>query len=111
MTPDDIVDRVLRWLKEVESATGRVPIISTSNSWLRQRAITGDNAASLNRYPLWVLDYSSAALTTGTPSSPNGRNWKLWGMTETGRIANASLQGNIDVHVFNGTPEEFRNFK
>src|SRR5262249_52332181 len=53
---DQIVGRVLTWLRAVQQATGRQPLIYTNYHWWQQRI---GNRPELRGYKVWIADYAS----------------------------------------------------
>ncbi len=107
--PDEIVQKVLKWLKHVEEKTGRVPIIYTSRGWWNDRIKDEKKFAQLSRYPIWIANYpDSGSHVNSQPKVPNGQTWALWQFTETGRMKDSEvLPGKMDVNLFNGTLGNF----
>ncbi len=107
--PDEIIQKVLKWLKKVEEKTGRVPIIYTSRGWWNDRIKDEKKFAQLSHYPIWIANYpSSGSHVNAQPKVPNAQVWSLWQFTETGRVKDAdALPGKMDVNLFNGTLGNF----
>ncbi len=106
VSPEDIVDKALKWLNAVETATGRVPIIYTSQAWWKNR-IKDDKTALFHRYQIWIADYSEKGLGQEKPSVLSGRNWAIWQFTEKG-VLEQGIPGHVDANIFKGSMEEFR---
>jgi lysozyme len=106
VSPEEIVDRALKWLNAVETATGRIPIIYTSQAWWKNR-VKDDKAALFHRYHIWIADYSEKGLGQEKPSALSGRDWKIWQFTEKGVLAQG-IPGHVDANIFKGSMEEFR---
>ena len=106
VSSEEIVDRALKWLAAVETATGRIPIIYTSQAWWKNR-VKEDKTALFHRYQIWIADYSEKGLGQEQPSVPAGRNWALWQFTEKG-ILEQGIPGQVDVNIFKGSMDEFR---
>lgn len=108
--PDEIMGKILKWLKRVEERTGRVPIIYTSRGWWRDRVKDDKKFAVLKRYPIWIANYpESGRPTTESPKVPNDQAWTLWQFTDSGRMSSTDvLPGNMDVNVYKGTLVNFR---
>ena len=107
--PDEIVQKVLKWLKRVEDKTGRIPIIYTSRGWWSDRIKDEKKFAQLSRYPIWIANYpASGSPLKAQPKVPNGQAWALWQFTETGRMKDSEvLPGKMDINLFNGTLGDF----
>jgi len=105
LSPEVIVDRALKWLNQVETATGRTPIIYTSQTWWKNR-IKDDKTALFHRYPIWIADYSEKGLGQEIPSVPSGGDWKIWQFTEKG-VLEQGISGHVDVNIFKGSMDQF----
>lgn len=87
---------VLTWLRAVEKATGRPPILYASVSFRRQY-LSDDR---FDAYPYWVAHYNG--LRAPRYSGP----WVLWQYTEHGSVA--GIRGDVDLDVFNGKIQDLR---
>lgn len=105
--PDDIADRALVWLEEIEKATGRTPIIYTNRSWWYDR-IGADRLADFDKYPIWIADYSVSRLATEKPRSFEHRNWLLWQFTEKAKVKINGNFSEVDANIYKG---EWKDFK
>ncbi len=85
------------FLAELEGHYGRKPILYV-NDESYQRFIMG----AYPDYPVWVADVHRS------PGLPGGRPWLFWQYEQGGRVD--GIAGDVDLNVFNGTPEEFRRF-
>jgi len=96
-----LVERLGQWLKHVESAIGRKPIIY-SGKYFWQDNVQSD--AFLD-YPLWIPNYS-----LDCPDLPNGYwpDWKFFQYTSTGHVNGVS--GNVDRNLFNGSLQDLLAF-
>jgi lysozyme len=84
--------RVRRWIDRVAAATGRTPIIYTTDSYWTGRVGNADPMGS----PLWVANFGASCPRTPTAWS----SWTFFQYTETGRVA--GITGNVDRNYFNG---------
>lgn len=91
--PTDMA-QVLAWLSYVESLSKTPPIIYTGPDFATN-FLKGD--VRLARYPLWVAQYTSAAVPT-VPSP--WKNWLFW--QNSGHGHNTGVTGNVDTDLFNG---------
>jgi lysozyme len=101
---EQIIERALIWLEAVETATGRKPIIYTNAQWWKERIGSSDK---LSGYTLWMADYSAFAINRKGPRHPAKHEWKLWQLTETGKVSDDALSGPVDVNVFQGSMADF----
>jgi lysozyme len=103
--PDEILQKVLKWLKRVEERTGRVPVIYTSRGWWNDRIKDEKKFAQFARYPIWIANYpGSGSPLNAQPKVPNGQTWTLWQFTETGRMQDADVvPGRLDINKFNAS--------
>jgi lysozyme len=100
---DEIVRRISSWLKLVEAATGRRPIIYTNAEWWSERI--GRNK-SLTNYPLWVADYTSKSLGRESPTVPPEFSWSLWQLTDQGVLRLGGIQKPVDTTIYNGSVDK-----
>jgi lysozyme len=96
---DEVVGRISLWLKLVEAATGKKPIIYTNAEWWSER-VGGDK--SLAQYPLWVADYSSKSLGKEIPNVPPEFSWSLWQLTDHGVLRLGGIKQPVDTTIYNG---------
>lgn len=95
----EIARRALTWLKIVEAATGKRPIVYTNAGWIAQRV--GADSGELTNYVLWIADYSGKSLKAEKPKAPAGYKWILWQLTDSGKVA--GLGHNVDTSRFSGS--------
>lgn len=105
--PDQIVAKVIEWLKYVESETHRRPMIYTAAAWWRSIKAE-DRVAKLSGYKLWIADYSRTSRGVEMPTVPKGASAPLWQFTESARLA-ASFQGAVDANIYKNSDEDFYN--
>lgn len=108
--PDEIMGKILKWLRRVEERTGRIPIVYTSRGWWRDRIKDDKKFAVLKRYPIWIANYpESGRPANESPKVPNDQSWALWHFSESARMRDAEIiPGNLDANVFKGTLVNFR---
>lgn len=96
-----IQSNLLVFLKQVESKTGRKPILYTDNN-------TGakylDNQAFLE-YPLFIADYQNGN-TPRLPGTWKNKGWTIWQKSESYKIHSTT----DDFDIFNGGMEELNRF-
>jgi lysozyme len=86
------------FLDAVEAHYGKRPVIYTSVDFYADRMVD-----AFHDYHLWVRSVA------GHPSERYGdRDWRIWQYTATGRARGVS--GDVDLNVFEGSDEEFRQF-
>jgi lysozyme len=119
LSPDEILDRVLKWLDVVEKRTGRIPMIYTSRAWWAGRIKSDAKLALLKRYPIWLSAMEEKDLQVERPGTRGGWAgkwpWTLWQFTNRGDLtiagipnpSNPRLEG-FDVNLFRGSVAEFR---
>jgi lysozyme len=89
------VPLALQWLKIVERALGRKPIVYTRRGFVQQKL---GKAAALASYPLWVAHYTKAP----KPALPPGWNtWTIWQYSDAGAVD--GITGKVDMDRFQGT--------
>jgi lysozyme len=84
------------FLTELESITGRRPIIYSGNSF------AANFDASLSPYKLWVARYSTSA----PYDTPAWKQWGFWQYSDNGRVD--GISGPVDLNVYSGTEAELR---
>ena len=104
LSSNEIVRRALIWLKTVEAATGKRPIIYTSSQWWKKRIKDGKDLAG---YRLWIADYSDESLRAETPWVPEGFDWVFWQITDRGVLSTGGVDGRVDANYYRGTLAEF----
>ncbi|HXF87824.1 MAG TPA: GH25 family lysozyme [Xanthobacteraceae bacterium] len=119
LAPNEILDRVLKWLDVVEKRTGRIPIVYTSRAWWDGRIKSDALLGRLKRYPIWLSAMEEKDLQVERPGTRGGWadkwHWTLWQFTNRGDLskagvrnpANPRLEG-IDVNLFRGSVADFR---
>jgi lysozyme len=108
VSPQEIIDRALEWLKVVEARTGRIPIVYTNRAWWNERIKDEGKFAALSRYKIWIADYSKNGRAQETPSVPNRAKWHLWQFTASAKIAQGGLPTAVDANIFKGNDKAFR---
>lgn len=93
-----MVDWIRSFSDEVESETGRRPVIYTTAHWWQ--ACTGDSRAFAADHPLWIARHG----TSDPGSLPGG--WARWTFWQFG--TEGGLPG--DQNLFNGPPSRLRAF-
>ena len=83
---------VKAWLDRVEQHYGVKPILYTSYKF-KLRYL---NDSLFNTYPYWIAHYYVDSVRY------DGR-WDFWQHTDAGIVP--GIEGNVDLNVFNGTPE------
>ena len=104
---DERLRRLQIWLKAVESATGRTPIIYTN--YYAWRDYLG-NTEKFARHPLWI-----AAYKVDSPKIPannwGGKGWTFWQTSERGIVP--GIRGEapcVDMDVYRGTFEDLNSW-
>ena len=105
LTSDQIVAAIRIWLKAIETASGKRPIIYTNAQWWAERV---GSERSLRDYPLWIADYTSKSLGAERPNVPFSFSWWLWQLTDQGSLKLGGVNGLVDTTTFVGTSQEFR---
>jgi lysozyme len=99
MTAAERVKHAVLWLQDVQTATGKPPILY-SGSYLKDLGDPPELAA----YPLWLASYS-----TNPRLPPNHTRYTFWQFSDgkTGpRFGRPSYSIPIDMNVFNGSSSE-----
>ena len=94
----------LTWLRVVQHATGRVPMVY-SNTYFITRQMSADPA--LAHYRLWYACYTDRMPQTG-PGAWLRAGWTFWQYTP--RAAIPGVQGSVDGSQFWGTQASLQRF-
>ncbi|WP_162600713.1 GH25 family lysozyme [Paraburkholderia sp. C35] len=105
-SPDVIIDSAIAWLDHVAKASGKLPILYTSNAWLHEHKFTSHQLERLKPYPLWIADYSQTRRAIEQPSQPASFTWTLWQFTAGSQLS-IGPQKPLDATIFKGTEAEF----
>jgi lysozyme len=96
-TPAQSVAMVQQWLDGVQQQTGVQPMLYMSSSF--SGSVLG-SAPQLDKYKLWVADYTTAQ----QPTVPQPwTNWNFWQHADNGQVS--GITGNVDMDYFNGPVE------
>ncbi len=88
-----VAAKVDQWIKHVQAAIGRPPIVYTGYYFWRDSVGGADESAS----PLWHAQYTSATCPNIADAWPN---WAFWQYSSTGSVA--GISGNVDMDRWNG---------
>lgn len=95
-----LAGRVRQWIDRVRTATGRTPIIYTTDAYWTSKLGGADPQGSA----LWVANFGATC-----PRTPNAwTRWSFFQYTETGRVA--GITGAVDRDFFNGDEEALLAF-
>jgi lysozyme len=105
----EIIRRAIVWLKAVEKATGRRPIVYTNGEWWKQRIGNENRISDFAGYGVWIADYSKTGRAVEVPFVPSKAPWKLWQFTANGQLRDGGIGrgASVDASVFNGTHLQF----
>lgn len=92
-----LLDMTYTWLEEVERKMNVRPIIYTREN-IRDKYLKSD--PRFGKYECWIARYH--------PDGPVKEDWKIWQMTEKGRIK--GYNGPIDINMFKGGYSDFQKF-
>lgn len=91
------LDQARQWLRLVEAAVGRKPVLYSGN---RIKDLLGPRVdPTFSGYRLWLAQYGPTAKV-----QPSWTRWWLWQYSESGRLP--GTDGAIDLNFFGGSPEE-----
>ena len=102
VSADTLAARALRWLQQVEAATGKRPVVYT-DPWFGSTYLA---SPQLRRYPLWIADYSAEPATL--PGAWNGQQWAFWQHSQSGRVQ--GISGSVDLDTCRGSLEGLQRF-
>jgi lysozyme len=109
----EVRGKVWNFLKAVEKATGKVPMIYSGYYYWKQW-MTPDTA--WERYPFWLAWYASELYIRfktlgGTGAPPPWKNWTIWQYDGNGNGPLYGSQGlSMDMNWFNGTVDDLARF-
>jgi lysozyme len=109
VSAEGIIERVNTWLDKVETATGRKPILYTSDAWLKPRLGDDLRIKQLHADIIWIADYSKSGLATEKPAVPKGTNADLWQFTDGAAFGSGSDKIVMDASIFNGELKAMRD--
>lgn len=89
----ELSERVLKWLRHVESHYGVSPIIYASKKF-KDKYLSGSEFSS---YPYWIAHYYKTSLEYDDA-------WSFWQHTDIGAVP--GIKGDVDMDVFNGNAED-----
>src|SRR5579871_4892085 len=104
-SPEDIDQRVSKWIETVERATGRRVMIYTAAAWWSERM---SGTALLENRPVWIADYGARALDILKPHVPGTVAWTIWQFTDTGVTRDGGVSSQVDVSEFKGSLGAFQ---
>ena len=100
---DKIINELLDFMKVVEAATGRKPMVYTARSWWRSAIGPESKFSRLSEYPIWIADYSVSSQAYEVPKVPNDAAYALWQFTDRSQFGSKKM----DANIFKGTEDEF----
>ena len=114
VTDEEAVAFVKTWLDKVANATGRLPIIYSNPTFLKNH-LSAD--PSLANYPLWAANYFDVSnpgispkvgcLNTVWTGEGCNLRWTFWQYSQTGPGGTFGVSSRgIDLNVFAGSAEE-----
>jgi GH25 family lysozyme M1 (1,4-beta-N-acetylmuramidase) len=114
VTDAEAVAFVKTWLEKVANATGKLPLLYSNPTFLKNH-LSGDPA--LANYPLWAANYFDVSNPGVSPKvgclntvwTGDGCNlrWTFWQYSQTGPGGNFGVSSRgIDLNVFAGSAEE-----
>ncbi len=97
LIPAVVVDNALLFLKEIQTLTGKEPIIYGSPYFLNTLNLDSE---TFSKYPLWVAHYG-----VDHPAIPSP--WPYWSFWQTGASGNVpGINDPMDTDLFNGTLDQ-----
>jgi len=93
----------IEFLEELEKEIGRAPLVYTGKWYIK--SYLGGNVKGLEKYPLWIADY------TKTRNEPDyiasWDQWSIWQWTSRGQVAGLDKAGikRVDRNWLSGGPE------
>lgn len=113
-TPSEAITFSKTLLEKVTNATGKLPIVYSNPTFLRNYLSTDPDLA---KYPLWIANYfdvsnpgispKTGCINTVWTSDGCNLRWTFWQYSQTGPGKNFGVASRgIDLNVFAGTAEE-----
>lgn len=105
-----------KWRDYVEQKTGKITHLYTGRYLYQDWLIPSQKTYGINwdTVPLWHAQYFYVPNPDGTPNLPTGRNtgWTFWQYTSSGNgnTYGAGRSYACDLDVFNGTPDELKEY-
>ncbi|HUN90239.1 MAG TPA: GH25 family lysozyme [Terriglobales bacterium] len=94
----EAVQGVAWWMKLVEAASGKIPVLYTGPAFWQTQAKDSD---AFCRHGLWIAHYTAAA----QPSLPSAwKQWTFWQHSEQGSVP--GVKGPVDLDRFYGNAME-----
>ncbi len=115
-TPRQIIDKALDCMKTIEAATitagaPKIPILYTSKAWIDERNIPAEEFKRLERYRIWIADYSRSHRAVEQPAVIHAAPNMFWQFTAAAKL-DVGYPGGLDANIYKGTQAEFdRDFQ
>ncbi|WP_322755590.1 GH25 family lysozyme [Frankia sp. Cas3] len=93
LSADQLAAWAQAFLEEIETKTGRAPILYTYRSFWTD---VMKNTTLFSRYPLWFAIYNAASSPGPLPGG--WQKWSIWQYTSSASVP--GIAGNIDMNVF-----------
>ncbi len=98
--PKNDINAALFWLREVEKAMKKKPMIYTNPSTFNEIG----NPVEFKDYPLWIANYQVKCPFLPGPF----KTWKFWQNNDSGTVN--GVHGHVDMNLFNGSLDDLRAF-
>ena len=123
LPPQETALWVTEWSKVIQKATSRTPVLYSFRSLLHG---TLGKATALIDHPLWIatagvnpaiVGIQPSLLKTGCSTNlwtslDCQTQWSFWQYSSSGNGRKYGIaQGQVDLDIFSGTPEDFTNFQ
>lgn len=102
---DEIVQKTLDCLKQIEARTGRRPMLYTAKSWWSSRTVPLSRVNEFEGYPIWIADYNPKRKFSETPAVLPGSITAIWQFTDSAVISEQPK--SYDSSIFYGSREDF----
>jgi lysozyme len=106
--PDNIIQKALDWLKEVQQRTNRKPMVYTALSWWHDRGVPIEKIKLFKDYTIWVADYSKSHKASEKPSIIGDRKQDIWQFAEDAKLTTGFPNGSVDANIYYGTIDQFK---
>lgn len=108
----NLFEKVIYFITAVEKRFGKKPILYARPSLFRKMSSTRGNfqvsQGFPQDFPLWIAYWPNEPASSTPGRVLGGLPWTFWQYTDKGRLP--GMKGVFDLNVYNGSPEELRNW-
>lgn len=104
---DEIIQKTLDCLRQIERRTGRRPMLYTAKSWWSSKTIPLSRVSEFNDYTIWIADYNPKRKLSETPAILPGSITAIWQFTDRAVISEQPMA--YDSSIFYGSRKDFES--